>query len=558
MSWIFVNTGQCGNQVGHEVIDGLWEHTHATGECDLYFQELSNGKLLARSVNLDTEEKVVNACFDRTRGAAWGYDRKSIAHEYGGAGNNWAMGHSCSDIFLRKSLDAVRIQIERCDTPANLLISHSVGGGTGSGLGTKLTESLHDEFNDATRVNFAITPYHFGEVIVQHYNTILCLSKIAACTDAVMLFENETAHHICKAMKMINTPTLYDINQAIAANIIPALLSKSEMTGVNADCAGAISPPRLAGGSVGSSRAAVKGSKSALYNANQHTRSGNAIRAGKSSMAAVGAGGLNNMWSLSRSRSFASDITDLCGHPDYKFVSIYNAPLSSSSSVDFTFDSWMAIMNSVGRNQLQLQQLSSTVGVSSGTVSAGSRADTQVFSTPEKAADDGTPRASPVSSAPMRRPRSLKSILVFRGLDPQTAVQDIANQYHTQRGSFHHHQRQVGGSKAAHVGVAKELNREILSKILGEYCEYSPLFSASSVPIVCGSYHLANRYQRSACLITNNTACVPILQRSLTKSLELYQANAYMHHYFDYGLEVADFTEALQSVAQTVQNYSSL
>lgn len=34
-------------------------------------------------------------------------------------------------------------------------------------------------------------PYHFGEVVVQHYNSVLCLSKIAMASDAVLLFENE-------------------------------------------------------------------------------------------------------------------------------------------------------------------------------------------------------------------------------------------------------------------------------------------------------------------------------------------------------------------------------
>jgi len=555
MSWIFVNTGQCGNQVGHEIIDGLWEHTTDSDECNLYFQELSNGKLIARSVNLDTEEKVVNACFDRTRGAAWGYDRKSIAHEYGGAGNNWAMGHSCTDAFLHKSLNCVRRQAEACDTPANLLISHSVGGGTGSGLGTKLTESLYDEFNDLTKVNFAITPYHFGEVIVQHYNTILCLSKISSCSDAILLFENETAHHICKSMKSISTPTLYDINQAIAANIIPALLSKVCMDDLHDHSP---PPPAAKGGARQSQKTP---SKPTLYNANHHIRSGQTAdnRQG-SALRSSNRGVANSSWSFSRSQSFANDITELCSHPDYKYVNIYNAPQSSSSSVAFTYDSWIAILNSVGRTQLQLQHLKPIAKGITGSNTGG--AVSYSYSTPEKGGISSSPAvgtppagAGEPSSKP---PRSLKSILVFRGLDPQTAEHDIANQYHTRNGSFHHHQRQKGPDQSASPGTMKELNRDIISKILAQYCEYSPLFNGSGAPSIYGSHHMANRYQRSACLITNNTACVPILNRSLVKSLELYQARAYLHHYFDYGLEISDFTEALQSISQTVQNYSAL
>jgi hypothetical protein len=34
-------------------------------------------------------------------------------------------------------------------------------------------------------------PYHFGEVVVQHYNSVLCLSKVAQASQSILLFENE-------------------------------------------------------------------------------------------------------------------------------------------------------------------------------------------------------------------------------------------------------------------------------------------------------------------------------------------------------------------------------
>ena len=49
-------------------------------------------------------------------------------------------------------------------------------------------------------LNVAVMPYHFGEVVVQHYNSVLCLSKIAAASDAIMLFENEVRLIVCRLM----------------------------------------------------------------------------------------------------------------------------------------------------------------------------------------------------------------------------------------------------------------------------------------------------------------------------------------------------------------------
>jgi hypothetical protein len=33
--------------------------------------------------------------------------------------------------------------------------------------------------------------YHFGEVVVQHYNSVLCLSKVTQASQSILLFVNE-------------------------------------------------------------------------------------------------------------------------------------------------------------------------------------------------------------------------------------------------------------------------------------------------------------------------------------------------------------------------------
>jgi hypothetical protein len=47
------------------------------------------------------------------------------------------------------------------------------------------------QFPDAFKLSAAVMPYHFGEVIVQHYNSLLCLAKVGQAADGVMLFDNE-------------------------------------------------------------------------------------------------------------------------------------------------------------------------------------------------------------------------------------------------------------------------------------------------------------------------------------------------------------------------------
>lgn len=245
---ISIHAGQCGNQLGYCVLDSLFDHLTQpqpgaeTSENDNqtilmnhFFRRTrdirggsSKSKWVARSVCIDTEPKVIHDCISRAEDMKkWFFNDKHAHYEYGGAGNNWARGYQlCTGSFRDASMNSIRVELEEADVSPTLLIVHSIGGGTGSGLGTKMSEEIYDEFADVTKVNLAVMPYHFGEVVVQHYNSVLCLAKVADVTDAVLLYENEFAHELCVNMRGIASPTLYDINCAITSEVVPALIPK--------------------------------------------------------------------------------------------------------------------------------------------------------------------------------------------------------------------------------------------------------------------------------------------------------------------------------------------
>lgn len=192
---VFVETGQCGNQLGFSLLDSLFSHLsdcndeNADMPLDTFFHHSSTGKPTARAVCLDTEPKVINESLQKAhKGSRWRIDPRSVAYRHGGAGNNWALGYEmASGEFLDTSINLVRRELEYCDYSQTLVFMHSVAGGTGSGLGTRMSEACEDEFHQATRLNIAVAPYHFGEVVVQHYNALLCLSKISAASHGVLV-----------------------------------------------------------------------------------------------------------------------------------------------------------------------------------------------------------------------------------------------------------------------------------------------------------------------------------------------------------------------------------
>jgi hypothetical protein len=75
------------------------------------------------------------------------------------AGNNWAKGHYTEGAELVDSvMDVVRKEAEGCDCLQGFQITHSLGGGTGSGMGTLLISKIREEFPDRMMATFSVVP----------------------------------------------------------------------------------------------------------------------------------------------------------------------------------------------------------------------------------------------------------------------------------------------------------------------------------------------------------------------------------------------------------------
>lgn len=61
------------------------------------------------------------------------------------AANNWAKGHYTEGAELvEEVIDVVRRESEACDCLQGFQITHSLGGGTGSGMGTLLLSKIRE------------------------------------------------------------------------------------------------------------------------------------------------------------------------------------------------------------------------------------------------------------------------------------------------------------------------------------------------------------------------------------------------------------------------------
>ena len=76
-----------------------------------------------------------------------------------GAGNNWAKGHYTEGAELVDAIiDVVRREAENCDCLQGFQLCHSLGGGTGSGMGTLLMSKIREEYPDRIFNTFSVVP----------------------------------------------------------------------------------------------------------------------------------------------------------------------------------------------------------------------------------------------------------------------------------------------------------------------------------------------------------------------------------------------------------------
>lgn len=223
---ITVQIGQCGLQVGTKFWDlALREHAahNRSGQFDeplsSFFRNVdtrtnpplglplldAHGRphaiatLKARAVLVDMEEGVINELLRGSMGDL--FDDRQLIKDVSGSGNNFAHGHyHYGPMYGASILEAVRRQAEACDSLQAFFLMHSLGGGTGSGLGTYILGELEDAFPDVYRFTTCVFPSDQDDVITSPYNSVLSLSQLIQHADCVLPIHNQALMDICERM----------------------------------------------------------------------------------------------------------------------------------------------------------------------------------------------------------------------------------------------------------------------------------------------------------------------------------------------------------------------
>eukprot|EP00915_Cephaloidophora_sp_WS-2016_P003418 GHVH01004582.1.p1 GENE.GHVH01004582.1~~GHVH01004582.1.p1 ORF type:complete len:437 (+),score=50.60 GHVH01004582.1:78-1388(+) len=254
---IHVQVGQCGNQIGsaywREITKdhalGLDGTGDPRGQLDVCFNEVANGKYVPRAVLVDLEPGVLDTC--KSSDLRTLFNPGNYICGANGAGNNWAKGHYTEGAeIMDQVMDVIRRESENADCLQGFQLSQSLGGGTGSGLGTLLIASIREEYTDRIFQTFSVFPApDISETLIEPYNTVLSVHQLVENTDAVQVIDNQALLDICTKQLRIKNPTFNDFNDLVARTMAGTTCSLRFQGQLNSDlrkmCVNLVPFPRL-------------------------------------------------------------------------------------------------------------------------------------------------------------------------------------------------------------------------------------------------------------------------------------------------------------------------
>eukprot|EP01036_Dinobryon_divergens_P049623 gene49623-66471_t len=150
---VTIQVGQCGNQIGNSFWNILLQEHEKTPDNDeslsafFRFAPQRDGSrvMKARALLIDMECGPLTETMRGPLGSL--FDETQFVMDVSGSGNNWAHGHMhYGPQYRPKFEEALRRIAEDCDSLQTFILTHSLGGGTGSGVGTYVLGMLEDIF----------------------------------------------------------------------------------------------------------------------------------------------------------------------------------------------------------------------------------------------------------------------------------------------------------------------------------------------------------------------------------------------------------------------------
>merc|ERR1712165_651344 len=116
--------------------------------------------------------------------------------------------------------DRVQAMVEDCDNLQGFIMSHAVGGGSGSGLGMLILERLAVDYRKKSKIGFEVYPSPtLSTCVVEPYNALLTTHWLLDHTEVSLVLDNEAMYEICQKRLDLARPSYANLNRLITKTI---------------------------------------------------------------------------------------------------------------------------------------------------------------------------------------------------------------------------------------------------------------------------------------------------------------------------------------------------
>jgi len=246
---ITIGVGQCGLALGLEWWnalsaehgigpDGFAKETEERGvdNKEVFFYQADNDRYVARGIIADLEPRVIDRVIRSEYGVLFNPENIYRSKEGLGAGNKWFSGYQQGTKAADDFIEIVQREAENADALEGFIMSHSISGGTGSGFGSYVLESLRDNFSKKLVETYSVFPSDTknkkdgtnsdriegasSDGVVSPYNAVLTLRRLQEFADAVIVVDNSSLERL--ASEMCKELHVYDEVNKMVGTILTA------------------------------------------------------------------------------------------------------------------------------------------------------------------------------------------------------------------------------------------------------------------------------------------------------------------------------------------------
>ena len=235
---IHIQVGQCGNQIGNAFWENIvrehnldengsfqrgknsniwWNNDdyRRLDKISVYFSEQGERRFVPRACFIDMEPGIMDVIKMSPMGKLFKPD--NMCFGYSGESNYAKIHYTEGAELIDEAVDIIRRETESCNSPQGFQLTHSLGGATGSAMGTLLLLKIRDNYADRITTTWSVYPSpKVSDVVVEPYHAVLAIHQLLENSDQTFVIDNEALFSISHNVLKQKEPKYADLNWVIS------------------------------------------------------------------------------------------------------------------------------------------------------------------------------------------------------------------------------------------------------------------------------------------------------------------------------------------------------